>query len=195
MIQKSEIALQASQNSMDIKSEYLFTSDRLGFRNWTEKDLDEMTSLNNDPEVMRYFPSTQDRETTLAFIKKMQIQFEANQYCYFVVELLGTQEFVGFIGITKQDHSMDRGEFVDIGWGLKQAVWGQGLAPEGAKACLSFAYSQFGIKEIYALAVKSNAPSLRVMEKIGMKYQETFIHHKLIDYPKLKECVLYRINL
>jgi len=176
-------------------SKYLFTSERLGFRTWSDLDLEEMTHLNNDPEVMKYFPGVQDSDKTMGFIQKMHTQYKINEFCYFAVELLGTQEFIGFIGMTKQDFGLERGEFVDIGWRLKRSVWGQGLAPEGAKACLDYAYTQFGIKEIYALAVKSNLPSLRVMEKIGMKHEETFIYHKLIEYPKLKECVLYRINL
>jgi len=200
-VEKSSIKVEIIPGSsiynsiMKLDSEYLFTSQRLGFRNWKLDDLDNMTQLNNDPDVMRYFPSLQNKDTTLAFIKKMHRQFDENQFCYFAVELLESNEFIGFIGLSKQDHGLGKGDFVDIGWRLKKSVWGQGLAPEGAKACLDFAYKQFGITEIFALASKSNLPSIRVMEKISMEFQETFIHVKLIEYPDIKECVLYRINL
>lgn len=174
---------------------YLFTSSRLGFRSWINKDLDDMTEINNDEEVMEYFPNLQDRAGTKKFIDKMHAQFEKYQYCYFAVERLENREFLGFIGITMQDHGLDKGDFVDIGWRLKRSSWGKGLATEGAKACLKYAKSSFDINEIFAIATKINIPSIRVMEKIGMKYQESFEHPRLIDHPKLKECVLYRINL
>lgn len=191
---KSETAQHHSQNKVKMSS-YLFSSDRLGFRSWTDDDLDLMTELNNNEAVMEYFPSLQNRETTYTFIKKMYTQFEANHFCYFAVELLENEEFIGFIGLSKQDHGLDKGDFIDIGWRLNPKVWGKGLATEGAKVCLQFAKNKFQIREIYAIAVKSNTPSIRVMEKIGMKLEETFIHPKLNSYPKLRECVLYYINL
>jgi hypothetical protein len=36
----------------------LFKSAKLGFRNWQISDLTDFTSMNADPLVMRYFPST-----------------------------------------------------------------------------------------------------------------------------------------
>ncbi len=180
---------------MHSNSNYLFTSERLGFRSWSDDDLEPMTLINNDPDVMEYFPKLQDREGTYTFIKKMYTQFEANQFCYFAVELLETGDFLGFIGMSNQDHGLDKGDFVDIGWRLKKSVWGKGLATEGAKACLNYASTTLGITDIYAIATTINIPSIRVMEKIGMNLKESFDHPRLIDHPKLVECVLYHINL
>ena len=177
---------------MDTK--YIFSSSRLGFRNWRDEDLSEMSLLNNDPDVMEHFPSLQDEKTTAAFISRMQTQFNEYQYCYFAVDLIENNEFVGFIGISNQDYGDVLGKFVDIGWRLKKSAWGQGLATEGAKACLKYAKTQFSFNEIYSVATTTNLPSIRVMEKIGMDFQEKFEHPKLIEYPRLKECVLYRIN-
>jgi len=36
--------------------EYLFKSERLGFRNWRNEDLEEFAKLNSDEEVMEHFP-------------------------------------------------------------------------------------------------------------------------------------------
>lgn len=38
------------------KDTYIFKSERLGFRNWNSKDLDEFVKLNSDKEVMEHFP-------------------------------------------------------------------------------------------------------------------------------------------
>jgi len=68
---------------MNNKPDYLFKSQRLGFRSWSDSDLEAMTALNNDPQVMRYYPSLQDSDTTMRFINKMKTQFEEYQYCYY----------------------------------------------------------------------------------------------------------------
>ena len=45
-------------------NKYIFTSKRLGFRNWKSEDLEKMAKINADPEVMRFFPSTNITEQT-----------------------------------------------------------------------------------------------------------------------------------
>ena len=43
-------------------NQYLFTSNRLGFRNWQETELPGFTRLNADPEVMAFFPQLSPEE-------------------------------------------------------------------------------------------------------------------------------------
>ena len=43
---------------------YAFTSDRLGFRNWRDEDLNPMAAINANPKVTEYFPSNQDERQT-----------------------------------------------------------------------------------------------------------------------------------
>ncbi len=38
------------------KSEYIFKSERLGFRKWRNEDLEEFAKLNSDEDVMEHFP-------------------------------------------------------------------------------------------------------------------------------------------
>lgn len=180
---------------MEQESQYDFTSERLGFRNWKDSDLDKMLELNLDPEVMEHFPSTQDRAMTKAFIKRMQDEYKQYRFCYFALELKETQEFIGFIGISNQDYGKKLGKFVDIGWRLKKSVWGNGYATEGAKKCIQYAKEQIGLSEIFSVASKTNVNSIAVMKKIGMKEVTEFTHPKLIDYPHIKRCMLYQINL
>ena len=54
---------------------YLFTSDRLGFREWRDDDIALMAALNADEEVMEFFPSTQTEEQTRGMIARMRREF------------------------------------------------------------------------------------------------------------------------
>ncbi|MFD1551917.1 N-acetyltransferase [Putridiphycobacter roseus] len=173
--------------------DYIFKSERLGFRNWRKEDVAKMIALNNDPEVMRYFPAKITPEQTKVFIEKMKTEYDQNRYCYFAVDVLEYDSFIGFIGLLNQDYAASFTPCVDIGWRLDKKYWNFGYATEGAKACLRYAFETIKIKEIIATAPQINTESIRVMQKIGMKQSLVFKHPKLKQFPKLENCVLYTI--
>lgn len=173
---------------------YLFESERLGFRDWITEDLDLMATLNADPEVMKYFPSTQSKKKTLAFIERMMELYRKRGHCYFAVETKKDKKIIGFIGLGRQTFESDFTPCVDIGWRLAKEFWGKGYATEGAKRCLEYGFQELGFSEIFSIASKANTKSINVMKKIGMKLDSEFIHPVLIDYPHLKDCVCYRLK-
>jgi RimJ/RimL family protein N-acetyltransferase len=176
-----------------MESPYLFTSERLGFRNWVDTDIPLMTAISADPEVMEYFPAPATPEQTLAFINRMKQMFADEGYCYFAVDLLATGNFIGFIGLCKQTYEASFTPCVDIGWRLDKAFWNHGYATEGAKRCLQFGFEQIGLTNIKAIATATNLKSFRVMEKIGMRKQLAFQHPMLIGDPRLANCFCYEI--
>jgi RimJ/RimL family protein N-acetyltransferase len=173
---------------------YLFESERLAFRNWIDSDLIAMHSVNSDPEVMHYFPAVKTKEETLAFIERMQSQFAERKYCYFPVVLKASQEVIGFIGLAYQTFVAPFNPSVDIGWRLSKRHWGKGYATEGAKACLKYAFEELKIEGIISIASTINVPSLKVMEKIGMKHMYDFEHPLLENYPEIRTCSLFKIR-
>ncbi len=170
---------------------YLFTSERLGFRNWIDTDKPKMLLINSDPKVMEFFPNIPSKEQTMEFVDKMKNQFSKNGFCYFAVDILETNEFIGFIGISEQNFKADFTPCVDIGWRLAQKEWGKGYATEGAKKCLDFAFNTIGLETIKSICPIINDKSERVMEKLGMKKKNTFKHPLLKEYKELEVCVLY----
>lgn len=179
---------------MELKKQYVFKSERLGFRNWIASDKSKMATINSDPKVMEYFPSIPNFKQTEGFIKRMQNQFSDNGFCYFAVDKLANNEFIGFIGISEQTFESAFTPCVDIGWRLSQAEWGKGYATEGARRCLDFAFNTIGLKKITAICPVINDKSERVMEKLEMSKKLNFNHPLLKDYKHLEKCVLYEIK-
>lgn len=177
-----------------MNNKYIFKSQRLGFRNWKDADTEQLFALNIDKEVMEFFPYLPSLAQTKEFMKRMQNQFEKNGFCYFAVDKLETEEFIGFIGISEQTFEADFTPCVDIGWRLNKKFWKKGYASEGAKRCLEFAFEDKKLKSIKAVAPKINLKSRNVMEKIGMKYIKDFKHPALKNDNRLENCVLYEIN-
>lgn len=173
--------------------QYLFTSDRLGFRNWIDSDIDKMTAVSADPEVMEFFPSTKTKEMTVDFINHMKEAFAKNAYCYFAVEVLNSKEFIGFIGLYYQSYESPFTPNVDVGYRLGKAYWGKGYATEGAKRCIEYGFYDIGLNKIIAIASENNVKSTNVMQKVGMELSGSFKHPKLADSPHLEMCFCYEI--
>lgn len=173
---------------------YIFSSQRIGFRNWLSSDIEPMAAINADPEVMEFFPSTQTLEKTEKFVTRMQNEFEESGYCYFAVDLLSTNEFIGFIGISYQTFKSIFTPCIDIGWRLSQGHWGKGLATEGAKRCLEFAFVDLELDSIKSIAPVINVKSEQVMKKIGMEKIQSFKHPLLEENTRLEDCNLYEIK-
>ncbi|WP_235016243.1 GNAT family N-acetyltransferase [Aquimarina sp. AU474] len=182
---------------LDIKiimGAYLFQSSRLGFRNWTDTDINILSEINEDDDVMEFFPFKPSKKDTQNFMQRMRSMLDEKGFCYFAVDIIENKEFIGFIGLCEQTYLNDLGPFVDIGWRLKKSIWNQGFATEGAKACLDYGFNQVGLDEIYSVAPEINIKSELIMKKIGMQRIKTFEHPKLTDDLRLKDCVLYQIS-
>lgn len=173
---------------------YLFSSSRLGFRLWQESDLPLFSEMNADPETMKYFANTLTEKESEAMMTRMNTMFEAHGYCYFAIELLENQEFVGMIGLGYKDFEADFTPCTDIGWRIRKKFWNQGIATEGAAACLDYARAN-QINEVLSMASTGNAASLKVMEKIGMEHWKDFDHPDLSHRPDIAKLHLYRISL
>lgn len=174
---------------------YILTSSRLGFRLFQDSDLDRFAELNADPEVMRFFPNKLSRDEVSDYMKRINDHYKKHGHCYYAVDRLDKNEFIGFIGLAYQNYEVPFCPCTDIGWRLHRSAWGNGFATEGAKACLEYAFERLGKTEIYSTAPAVNLRSINVMKKIGMKFEDTFEHPKLLDNDRLRECVFYKISV
>ena len=180
---------------MKTNRSHLFKSERLGFRNWESSDIEPMSEINSNEKVMEFFSRTQTKEQTIEFIDRMQKQFAEKGYCYFAVDKLEDNVLIGFIGINLQTFESDFTPCIDIGWRLKSSEWNKGYATEGAKRCLEYASKDLGIKKVYSISPMVNLKSEKIMVNIGMKKVKHFIFPLLKDDERLRECLLYEIDL
>lgn len=170
---------------------YIFTSERLGFRTWDEVDTEPMTEINADPRVMEFFPSVQSRDQTKSFIQRMRMQYEEKGYCYYAVETLHDESFIGFAGLSEQVYEAPFTPCIDIGWRFKTSAWNKGYATEAAERILRYAFTDLQFNEVIAVAPLVNARSVRVMQKAGMKPLIEFDHPALLKDERLRRCTAY----
>ena len=174
--------------------EYVIKTQRLGLRNWLDADLAPFVKMSQDEEVMKFFPKLLNEEESINFIERMQLHFKEHGFCYFAVDELATDTFIGFVGMLHQSFKSNYTPSIDIGWRLMKSAWGKGFASEAAESCLAYAFSELKLNEVYAFATINNKVSETVMKKIGMHYIDTFNHPYLNDYDDLKKCIVYTKN-
>lgn len=175
--------------------QYLFQSDRLGFRAWTEEDALKLHKINSDPQVMEFFPRTLTLDESEAFVHRMIAHQNEFGYCYFAVEKFDDAALIGFVGLCRQTYEAPFNPSTDIGWRLATRYWGRGYATEGALRCLKYAREALKLSQVVSVCSAINTKSEKVMQKIGMHYKGAFNHSKLHDYPNLQPCVWYSIDL
>ncbi len=173
---------------------YLFQSERLGFRNWREEDLRPFAEMNQDKDVMEFFPAVLTTEASNALLERLKKHHLEHGFTFFAVDKLENHEFIGFIGLARTPYKTDFTPCVEIGWRLKKSAWNLGYATEGAKRCLSYGFTDLDLNEIYSFTPCINYRSEKVMQKIGMKKVGEFTHPKVEVGHALSQHVLYRIS-
>jgi RimJ/RimL family protein N-acetyltransferase len=122
----------------------------------------------------------------------MRKQYLETGFTYFAVDRLDANEFIGFIGLSRQSYEAPFTPCVDIGWRLVPSAWQSGYATEGAMRCLQYATNELQLDAVYAVAPKVNKRSERVMIKAGMEKVTEFNHPLLAGHAVLNPCVVYK---
>lgn len=171
-------------------------TERLLLRRWRESDRLPFQAVNADPRVMEHFPAPLTSPESDALLDRAQEHFNRHGFGPFAVELLESDEFIGFIGLSIPAFAAPFMPAVEIGWRLAFEHWGRGLATEGARAALAFAFNELDLGQIVSFTVPANLRSRRVMEHLGMTHnpEDDFDHPNLPAGHPLRSHVLYRIS-
>ena len=161
-------------------STYFLRSEHLGFRSWSDADIDLAMGVWGDPEVTRLiggpFSPRQVRERLSREIATMQ----SHGVQYWPIFLVATGDHVGCCGL--RPYKSEEGIY-EIGVHLRRIYWGQSYAPEATRAVMEYGFNTLGVKALFAGHNPANAASRRVLEKLGFRYTHdefyppTGLHH------------------
>ncbi|WP_371792447.1 GNAT family N-acetyltransferase [Streptomyces sp. NBC_01471] len=154
---------------------YLET-ERLALRHFAPDDADLLIELDSDPAVMRYL--TGGDPTAPEVIRERHLPNILAGYEKWRGELglFAAQEkdggaFIGwFILRPEPEGPLDE---VELGYRLRQAAWGKGYATEGSRALLGKAFTELGVRMVWAETMTVNHGSRNIMEKLGMSLADT----------------------
>lgn len=141
---------------------------RLRLRMFRPEDLDELSGITRDAEVMRHIgqgtPLTRD-ETRTNLTRIIEI-FQHRGFGRWAVVRKDSGALVGYCGLSRGDEGVG----VEIAYLFAREEWGKGIATEAASACLRYGFERLGLERIYALTRHENLRSRRVMRRLGMNF-------------------------
>jgi RimJ/RimL family protein N-acetyltransferase len=171
-------------------------SARLRLRRWRAEDREPFARINDDAVAMEFFPARLTRAESDALAERIEAHFAEYGFGLWAAELRAEASFIGYIGLVVPQFAAHFTPCVEIGWRIERAHWGEGLATEGARAVVRYAFEELGLEALVSFTVPENVRSRRVMEKLGMTREahEDFDHPGLPEGHLLRRHVLYRLS-
>lgn len=146
-------------------------TERLILRKLTTEDAEFMFELLNDPSFIRNIGDRHIRtlDDACAYILNGPVKsYEKNGFGLYLIVLKETHESIGMCGLIRRETLED----VDIGYAFLPRFWSKGYAIEAARAAKAYAKDVVGLKRIVAIVDPANEPSIRVLEKLGLRYEK-----------------------
>jgi len=167
---------------------------RLRLRQWQESDKAAFAQMNADPEVMRFFPSTQTREQSDRSVAVWAAELDERGWSNWAVERISDGHFIGFVGLTIPKRALPFMPCVEVGYRLGKQYWGKGYATEAGLEALRFGFEELQLQEVVSFTAKLNLPSQAVMRRLGMSdAEEDFEHPAVPEGSPLRAHCLYRL--
>ncbi len=144
-------------------------TERAIIRSFNKNDIPEYAKIVTDPEVMKYIADgkTQSFEEAKQYIEDV-IAFERiNGYSRYAVINKNSAKLMGFCGYKIFNDDLD------FGWRYSREYWNQGYGIEKAKKVFEYGKSILKFNEIVCISYPENKGSVKIIEKLGMKYFET----------------------
>ena len=167
---------------------YILETERLLLRQFTITDTPFIIELVNTPG---WIENIGDRHVKTEKQAREYLQngplksYEMNGFGLYLVEIKNTGTPIGMCGIIKRDNL----EHPDIGFAFLPAFCQKGFACEIANATIMFARDILKLPAIFAITLPANKPSIKLLEKIGMRFSNTL---NLLN--NNEQLLLFKIN-
>jgi RimJ/RimL family protein N-acetyltransferase len=146
----------------------MLETERLLLRPLSADEADSLHRISNEPNVRRYLWDGEavSEATIKDLIARSERMFSEEKIGVFGIRMRGVEDLLGFCGFVR----LGGMEEPELWYELTQKAWGEGIATEAAWACVRYAFEEVGVERVIAGVDAPNAASLRVIEKLGMKY-------------------------
>jgi len=152
---------------------FILETERLVLRQFTIDDATFIVELVNSPGWIEFIGERNIKtgEQARNYLRDGPLKsYEQNGFGLYLVELRNEKTPMGMCGIIKRDNL----ENPDIGFAFLPEFTGKGLAFEIANATMTYAKDKLKLPTIFAITVSANKSSIKLLEKIGMKFIKLF---------------------
>ena len=143
---------------------------RLILRRLCADDAEFILELLNQPSFLRYIgdKGVRNTEDAIRYIETGPVaSYDRFGFGLYLVELKESDVSIGMCGLLKRETLPD----VDIGFAFLPGYWSQGYAFEAAAAVMNYGRAALGLRRIVAITSLDNASSIKLLEKIGLRFE------------------------
>lgn len=145
-------------------------TDRLILRAFRESDLDALSAMQSDPQVMRFLGAKgipRSRLESWQSLASSLGQWVLKGYGMWAWEERATGRFVGRGGILDADGWPEP----EIAYALDRPFWGRGYAQEACRAALDWGFAHLGRDRFASFINPANTASKRVSAALGAAFE------------------------
>jgi len=145
-------------------------TERLILRRFSAVDAEFILELLNEPSFVQNIGDKGVRNIAdaLRYIETGPVaNYQRLGFGLYLVELKGTGESIGLCGLIKREGLAD----IDVGFAFLPSFWSKGYAVEAASAVTVYGRDVLGIKRIVAITAPDNTASIKVLEKLGLRFE------------------------
>ena len=185
-------------NSLDIRIKETFAdpptleTQRLKLVKISPEHAEDMYEYSCDPDVTKYLTWSchSSVKETERYIKLLQKKYTSGIFNDWGLIHKSTGKFIGTCGFTSFDYEKNTAE---IGYVLSKDFWGMGLAAEAARCVMEFGFDRFELDGFCAKCIEGNDASMRVMQKVGMSFENIYKNGMFIK-GSYKTIIVYSVT-
>jgi [ribosomal protein S5]-alanine N-acetyltransferase len=148
----------------------LLETARLVLRRLTEDDAEFILQLLNEPSFLRFIGDRGVRtlDDARAYVRNGPMASYA-QFGFGLLLVSRKEDGapIGICGLLKRDTLED----ADVGFAFLPPHWSKGYAVESAMAVLVHGHAAFDLRRVVAIVQPDNLGSIRVLEKLGLRFE------------------------
>jgi ribosomal-protein-serine acetyltransferase len=115
-----------------------------------------------------WVPFNTSPEASLRYAEACAVDWDQGRAARFAMRDRQSGELIGVVGL---DSCVHLHRSCELGYWLRREWTGRGLMTEAADACVRFAFDRMGMHRIRCAAATDNVPSLRVIGRLGFRFE------------------------
>ncbi len=145
-------------------------TERLVLKQIDLSDAPALFSIKSDAEGTSKYGREPHKnlEETKRWVKQLITNFKEKESLAWSIHLQDTDEAIGLVTLWNLDPESFVGE---LGYELHRNYWRRGIMFDALKAVIDWLMRETPLNRIEACPIKENIPSVKMLEKLGFKYE------------------------
>ena len=148
----------------------LLETSRLIIEQFCNNDVPNWAKIERDADVRRFIDGkVLSLKEAGEYVEINIRQYQRYGYGRYAVRFKENRNLIGMCGFLNESYG------IDFGYRYSKDSWGKGLGFEAAKEVLNYGFFELGLEKILGLTAEQNYGSVRILEKLGFKFENKFL--------------------